>query len=61
MVRLHTDSEPQKVVEDLRALAEFVCYSEQYKLDYFDVLMSENVLLVDMPRLLALDFRSINI
>lgn len=41
-----------KIVEMLRSLAEFICYSEQYKCNYFDVMMSTNVLLVDMPRLL---------
>jgi hypothetical protein len=41
-----------KIVESLRNLAEFICYSEQYKLNYFDLLMSTDVLLVDMPRLL---------
>ena len=48
------------IVETLRQVAEFVCYSEQNDLNYFDILMSTDVLLTDMPRLLALDTQKIN-
>jgi hypothetical protein len=41
-------------------LAEFLCYSEQYKLNYFDILLESNVLLVDLPRILSMDSRKIN-
>lgn len=50
----------QEIVDSLRNLAEFICYSEQYKLTYFDSLMQSNVLLIDMPRLLALDSYKVN-
>ena len=49
-----------EIVEMLRSLAEFICYSEQYNCNYFDVMMSTNVLLLDMPRLLELDNRLVN-
>ena len=52
-----TKDESVQVVESLRNLAEFICYSEQNKLNYFDVLMATDVLLVDMPRILALDHK----
>jgi hypothetical protein len=47
-----TDSDPLKIVDDLRNLAEFLVYSEQYNFAYFDILMTTDVLLVDMPKLL---------
>ena len=53
--------ESSKIVESLRSLAEFICYSEQYKLNYFDgVLMSTDVLLIDLPRILQFDNRAVN-
>lgn len=42
----------QQIVESIRNLAEFLCYSEQYKLNYFDDFMQTDVLLVDLPRFL---------
>jgi hypothetical protein len=54
-------AEPLKIVDSIRSLAEFICYSEQYKLNYFDsVLMSTDVLLVDLPRILQFDNRTVN-
>lgn len=47
-------------MDSLRNLAEFICYSEQYKMTYFDLLMSTDVLLVHLPRLLTLDNRLVN-
>lgn len=52
--------EEKRIVEALRLLAEFLCYSEQYKLNYFDLLMGSDVLLVDLPRILAMDTKAIN-
>ena len=58
---LSDKKEVKKTVDSLRQLAEFLCYSEQYKLCYFDEMMASNVLLVDLPRILAMDSRLINI
>lgn len=48
-------SQTPEIVETLRVLAEFICFSEQNNLEHFGVLMSTDVLLVDLPRILALD------
>jgi hypothetical protein len=58
---LQGESQTLQIVEQLRTLAEFICYSEQYSLSYFDILMSTNLLLVDMPNYLAMDERRVNI
>ena len=63
--RIHSfsgDGDSSPVIEAIRLVSEFICYSEkQPDLNYFDLLMSNNTLLVDLPRILALDCRSINI
>jgi hypothetical protein len=63
--RIHSfsgDGDSSPVIEAIRLVSEFICYSEkQPDLNYFDLLMSYNTLLVDLPRILALDCRSINI
>ena len=51
----------KKIVESLRLLAEFLCYSEQYKMNYYELLMTSDVLLVDMPQALAMDNKLITI
>jgi hypothetical protein len=49
--------DPTRLVDELRNLAEFLVYSEQYQFAYFDILMTTDVLLVDLPRLLSMDNR----
>ena len=60
-IPVYTDaSQATEIVESLRVVAEFICYSEQNNLNHFDTLMATDVLLVDMPRLLLLDSQQIN-
>lgn len=46
------DSNSIALVECVRNLAEFLCFSEQHGLDYFQEFISNDVLTLDLPRIL---------
>ena len=48
------------IVESIRYLAEFLCFSEQFGLDYFQLFIAHDILTLDLPRFLKMNHRLIN-
>jgi hypothetical protein len=48
-------------VECVRNLAEFLCFSEQQGLDYFQEFICNDVLTLDLPRILQFNNRLVSI